>query len=124
MRTVRNITVAVDPELYRQTRRIAADYDTTVTDMVRFLLLALPEAVKAARYPGGRPQFGLAAARAAASATPAPPAINTPPPPKKGNSPCMPVSDSKLQSPQLLATEQPTPVQDQYFSIATLKPII
>jgi hypothetical protein len=41
MRTVRNI--AVDPELYRQTRRIAAEYDTTVTDRVRFLLLFLPE---------------------------------------------------------------------------------
>jgi len=51
MRTVRNITVAVDPDLYRQTRRIAADNDTTVTDMVRFLLLALPDAVRAARYP-------------------------------------------------------------------------
>ena len=35
MRAVRNITVAVEPELYRQTRRIAADYDTTVTDMVK-----------------------------------------------------------------------------------------
>jgi hypothetical protein len=55
MRTVRNITVAVEPELYRQTRRIAADYDSTVTDMVRFLLLALLEAVKAARYPGPCP---------------------------------------------------------------------
>ena len=32
MRTVRNIAVAADPELYRQTRRIAADYDTTVAD--------------------------------------------------------------------------------------------
>jgi hypothetical protein len=75
MRTVRNITVAVEPELYRQTRRIAADYDTTVTDMVRFLLLVLPEAVKSARYPGGRPQFGLAAARADRAAASAPPAI-------------------------------------------------
>jgi hypothetical protein len=93
MRTVRNITVAVDPELYRQTRRIAAEYDTTVTDMVRFLLLALPEAVKAALYPGGRPQFGLAAARAAASAMPAPSAINIPSPvPEKiKNSSCKPV---------------------------------
>ena len=75
MRTVRNITVAVDPELYRQTRKIAADYDTTVTDMVKFLLLVLPEAVKDARYPGGRPQFGRAAARAAGAATP--PAVPT-----------------------------------------------
>jgi hypothetical protein len=56
MRTVRNITVAVEPELYRQTRKIAAGYDTTVTDRLRFLLLILPEAVKAAHYPGGRPQ--------------------------------------------------------------------
>jgi len=86
MRTVRNITVAVEPELYRQTRRIAADYDTTVTDMVRFLLLVLPEAVKAVRYPGGRPQFGLAAARAAHAAASAPPQPRPrppPPPPRK-----------------------------------------
>jgi hypothetical protein len=68
MRKVRNITVAVDPELYRQTRRLAAEYNTSVTDMVRFLLLAMPEALKAARYPGGRPQFGIAAARAARTA--------------------------------------------------------
>ena len=68
MRKVRNITVAVDPELYRQTRRLAAEYNTSVTDMVRFLLLAMPEALKAARYPGGRPQFGNAAARAARDA--------------------------------------------------------
>ena len=71
MRKVRNITVAVDPELYRQTRRLAAEYNTSVTDMVRFLLLAMPDALKAARYPGGRPQFGIAAspiARAAAAA--------------------------------------------------------
>jgi hypothetical protein len=77
MRTVRNITRAVEPELYRQTRRIAVDYDLTVTDMVRFLLVALPEAVKAARYTGGRPQFGMAAAHAVASA---PPAAATPNP--------------------------------------------
>ena len=83
MRTVRNITVAVEPDLYRQTRKIAAEYDTTVTEMVRFLLLILPEAVKAARYPGGRPQFGLAAARAAAAAPPAAPAAAPHPLPRK-----------------------------------------
>ena len=107
MRTVRNITVAVDPELYRQTRKIAADDNTTVTDMVRCLLLVLPEAVKAARYPGGRPQFGLAAARAASAAdTPAVPTqnapavyqkINTPTPSPEKNeiSPCTPVNPTK-----------------------------
>ena len=123
MRTVRNITVAVEPELYRQTRRIAADYDTTVTDMVRFLLIALPEAVKAARYPGGRPQFGLAAARAAraaASALPPP----TPSPEKSEISPCTPVNASQPHSLQQLARQQPVPVQVKHFSIATLKAII
>ncbi|MGA2170000.1 MAG: hypothetical protein ABSG62_17495 [Terracidiphilus sp.] len=135
MRTVRNITVAVEPELYRQTRRIAADYDTTVTDMVRFLLLVLPEAVKAARYPGGAPQFGLAAARAARAAAvvpPATPAINPPSPslpsspsPEKSEiSPCTPVNASKPHSPQQLARQQPAPVQDKHFSIAALKAII
>jgi hypothetical protein len=83
MRTVRKFTVAVEPELYRQTRRIAADYDTIVTDRLRYLLLALPEAVKAARYPGGRPHFGMAAARAAAPAQPATPVINPSSPPRE-----------------------------------------
>jgi hypothetical protein len=128
MRTVRNITVAVEPELYRQTRRIAADYDTTVTDMVRFLLLALPEAVKAARFPGGRPQFGLAVARAARAAVAAPsatPAANPPSPsPENETSSCTPVNASKHHSLQQPARHQPAPVQDKYFSISTLKAII
>jgi hypothetical protein len=126
MRTVRNITVAVEPELYRQTRRIAADYDTTVTDMVRFLLLALPEAVKAARYPGGRPQFGLAAARAARAATsasPATPATN-PSPEKSEIPPCTPVNLTKHVSIQQFAEQQPASVQDKYFSIAILKSLM
>jgi hypothetical protein len=72
MRKVRNITVSVDPELYRQTRRLAAEYDTNVTDIVRFLLERLPGALKAARYPGGHPQSGIAAARAASATPPAP----------------------------------------------------
>ena len=135
MRTVRNITVAVEPELYRQTRKIAADYDTTVTDMVRFLLLVLPEAVKAARYPGGRPQFGLAAARAAraaAAALPAAPAINplspslpsSPSPETSEISPCAPVNASQPHSLQQLARPQPASVQDKHFSIPALKDLI
>jgi hypothetical protein len=135
MRIVRNITVAVEPELYRQTRKIAADYDTTVTDMVRFLLLVLPEAVKAARYPGGRPQFGLAAARAARAAVGAPPvtlaanpsAPSLPPGPSpktSGISPCTPVNASQPHSLQQLAGHQPAPVQDKHFSILTLKALV
>ena len=96
MRTVRNITVAVDPELYRQTRKIAADYDTTVTDIVRFLLLVLPEAVKAARYPGGRPQFGRAATPAVPTPNaPAPSLPATPSPEKNEISPCTHVNPTK-----------------------------
>jgi hypothetical protein len=129
MRTVRNITVAVEPELYRQTRKIAADYDTTVTDMVRFLLLALPEAVKAARYPGGRPQFGLAVARAARAAASAPsagtsPNLSSPSPEKSEIPPCTPVNAIQPHYPQQLAGQQPASVQDKYFSIPTLKAII
>ena len=129
MRTVRNITVAVEPELYRQTRRIAADCDTTLTDMVRFLILVLPEAVKAARYPGGRRQFGLAAARAARAAASAPPAGTSPNPSspsleKSEISPCTPVNASKLHSLQQLAEQQPASVQDKHSSITTLKAII
>jgi hypothetical protein len=122
VRTVRNITVAVEPELYRQTRKIAADYDTTVTDMVRFLLLALPEAVKSARYPGGRPQFGLAAARAAAPPAPSLPA--TPSPEKSEISPCTPVTPTKPVSLQQLAGQKSASVHNKYFSIPTLNSII
>jgi hypothetical protein len=118
---------SVDHELYRQTRQIATDYDTTVTDMVRFLLLVLPEAVKSARYPGGRPQFGLAAARAARAAAAAPPAATSPnpasPSPEK-IPPRTPVNASQPHSPQQLATQQPAPVQDKYTCKATIKSII
>ncbi|MGD0733053.1 MAG: hypothetical protein ABR956_17445 [Terracidiphilus sp.] len=135
MRTVRNITVAVESELYRQTRKIAAEYDTTVTDMVRFLLLTLPEAVKAARYPGGRPQFGLAAYRrdlAAAGAQPisAPPDPSgpslppTPHPAKSEIPPCTPVNTNNQIHNHQLTKQNPSPVQDKYFSIAGLKSII
>jgi len=76
MQKVRNITVSVSPEIYRQTRSLAADYDTTVTEMIRFLLLLLPEAVDAALKPGGRPQFARALAlreQAAKMSTQTPP---------------------------------------------------
>jgi hypothetical protein len=100
MRTVRNITVAVDPELYRQTRRIAADYDTTVADRVRC---------------PARSSEGHALSR---------PSKLPVSPREKAKSPCMPVKASKLQSLQPLAAKQLLAVQDKYFSIAPLKTII
>lgn len=68
MRTVRNITVAVSPELYRQTRMLAAEYDSTVTAMVAYLLERMPKALKAARFPAGGP-------KSAASTPPAPSSV-------------------------------------------------
>ncbi len=136
MRTVRNITVAVEPELYRQTRRIAAEYDATVNDMVRFLLLVLPEAAKAARYPGGRPQFGLAMAardaRSASEAKPAPAPANLPNPPMQSDpatgtfkiAPCTPVNAGQPDCLQQLASLQLLPVQDKYSRIRALKALI
>jgi hypothetical protein len=53
MRTVRNITVCVSPELYRQTRQLAAKYDTTVSGIFAFLLEILPNALTRAAYPVG-----------------------------------------------------------------------
>jgi hypothetical protein len=133
VRTVRNITVAVPPELYRQTRKIAADYDTTVTDMVRFLLLVLPEAVKAARYPGGRPQFGLAIARAARAAAlaavptpnaPAPSLSASPSAEKNEISSCTSVNPAKPLYLQPLAGQQSAPIQNKYLSKLALKSLI
>ena len=88
--------------------------------------------MKAARYPGGRPQFGLAAARAdrAARATAsAPPAATSPNPssPSPGKNeipPCTPVNASQPHPLQQLVGHQPASVQDKYFSIPTLKTII
>jgi hypothetical protein len=131
MRTVRNITVAVDPDLYHQTRKVAAEYNTTVTEMVRYLLLILPEAVKAARFPGGCPQFGLAVARGARAysavppSAPAPlPSAPNPTPEKREVSPSTPVNVNHPVSIQPLAEQGSAIIQDKYFSISALKTII
>ena len=66
MPKVRNITVAVSPELYRQTRRIAADSDTTVSELVRHILVHLPELLRSTNHP---------AADSSAEVTPPSPAV-------------------------------------------------
>jgi hypothetical protein len=50
MRPTRTITVAVSADLYRQTRHIAAEYDSTVTNLVAFVLENLPRLLKLTNY--------------------------------------------------------------------------
>ena len=83
MRTVRNITVAVSPELYRQTRMLAVEYDSTVTAMVAYLLAAMPRALKAARFPVGGPQSAASARPAPSASGPASSANSPTPSPEK-----------------------------------------
>jgi len=52
----RKITVSVPLDLYLQSRRLAAQYDTTVTAMVAHLLERMPKYLKAANYPVGGPK--------------------------------------------------------------------
>ena len=94
MRTVRNITVAVSDDIYRQTRRLAAQYDITVTDMVRYLLRCLPEAFEAALVPGGRPQFRRAAYLADKAGKPWPPPL---PPSSPIRTPVSPQNATTIQ---------------------------
>jgi hypothetical protein len=78
MRNVKNITVAVSVDLYRQTRRLAAEYDTTVTAMVAYLLQRLPDALKRAQFPVGGPKWAPATRPNQSAAAPDP---DTPTPP-------------------------------------------
>ena len=56
MRKVKNITVCVSPEIYRQTRHLAAQYDSTVSTIVAWLLERLPSALERSRFPIGGPK--------------------------------------------------------------------
>ena len=56
MRKVKNITVCVTPEIYRQARHLAAEYDTTVSTIVAWLLPRLPAALERTRFPKGGPK--------------------------------------------------------------------
>src|SRR5579863_3227697 len=57
MQRDRHITVCVSAEIYRQTRHLAADYDTTVSAIVAGLLEKLPRHLKNSRFPvGGWPR--------------------------------------------------------------------
>jgi hypothetical protein len=47
----KHITVAVTERQYHEIRLLAAEFDTTVTALVAFLLNRLPDALRRANYP-------------------------------------------------------------------------
>jgi hypothetical protein len=94
MRTVKNITVAVSPELYRQTRKLAAEYETTVTAMVAYLLQALPKALKDAHDRASGPKSAPSASQPPASSANPP----TPSPEKIAISGCKTVNPNLTPS--------------------------
>ena len=86
MRKVKNITVCVSPEIYRQTRHLAAQYDSTVSTIVAWLLERLPAALERSRFPKGGPKPSAAVPSSlvpmvTAPPTPSPPPRHPPPPP-------------------------------------------
>ena len=66
----RTITVRVSPELYLQTRHLAAEYNTTVTELVAYLLERMPRALERARFPVGGPKRTSTPTVAALSSAP------------------------------------------------------
>jgi hypothetical protein len=94
MPRVRNITVAVSPDLYRQTRRIAADSDTTVTELVRHILIHLPELLRNTNHPAADQS-----AEATPPSSPALPASFTIPPSQRA-------APSPQQAPQPASRSQ------------------
>ena len=87
MSQIRNITVAVPDELYRQTRRLAAENNHSFTASVRYLLYCLPKALQAAPIPADShisapPDFARAFARAKKNKEPWPPPVQPVPQPK------------------------------------------
>jgi hypothetical protein len=56
MRKVKNITVCVAPEVYREARILAAEYDTTVSAFVAWLLPRMRMAVQRTYFPKGGPK--------------------------------------------------------------------
>jgi len=56
MRKVKNITVCVTPEIYREARLLAAEHDTTVSALVAWLLPHMRVALERTHFPKGGPK--------------------------------------------------------------------
>jgi len=81
MRKVKNITVCVTPEIYREARLLAAEHDSTVSALVAWLLPRMRVALERTHFPKGSPLPGSLAPSLPASPAPAVNALVTPPPP-------------------------------------------
>ena len=113
MRKVKHITVSVSPELYRQTRKLAAEMDSNVSAMVAHLLQKFPSYLKACGYSVTVPP-GAPCHRASSSPNPAlgPNCRDcgrngehpTPSPQESAKSGCMPVKPG--QAPDLSKTSE------------------
>jgi hypothetical protein len=53
---IKKITIAISPELYRQSRMLAAEFDVTITGMVAGLIQSLPNILVQANFPVGGPK--------------------------------------------------------------------
>jgi len=82
MRKVKNITVCVTPEIYREARHLAAEYDASVSAFVAYLLPRLRVALERTRFPKGGPKTP-AQPSPAASPTPSPLPLTYPLPPSE-----------------------------------------
>lgn len=72
MAQVRNITISVSHELYRQSRHLAADYDYTVTGLMRHFLENLPWLLRKIPPPPGSTRHPAMAPAAPAAPVPQP----------------------------------------------------
>lgn len=117
MREVRNITVAVTPELYRQTRKLAAEVDGTVSSMVAYLLERMPSVLKSAGYKVTVPPGAPYHVPRKATANPRIPNLEVcaqcahttapTPSPKNANSACTAVKPSQLSDPSVTSLAHP-----------------
>jgi hypothetical protein len=80
MRKVKNITVCVTPEIYREARHLAAEYDSTVSTMVAWLLPRMRVALERTRFPKGGPKPSASAPGSLGPLVPASPAPTPLPP--------------------------------------------
>ncbi len=86
MRKVKNITVSVTPEVYRDARHLAADYDTTVSAFVAWLLPRLRVSLERTRFPkGGVKPSAQPVTNANYLVTPPPPPYREIPTPETSN---------------------------------------